>query len=196
MYFTLPHLKEHFENMPTKANKEEISNELENTVDEYDLEKKTAIYVKFQLESDALKLYRADLEKEHMKIANELARIYETHSIERAKCSSMEKEYLKLKRDYEVSLKEKQASIIIEEQLKKQLTLNDTKNVENALDERQEQKKALEKKLADIGTKMAQEYEIMNNLKIKLSKDEHTLTQLKKQRHVMEHQMAQDVTLF
>jgi len=211
MYFTLPHLKEHFENMPT--NKQDKRDESKNTFDknkteakqeksvsalyEYDLEKKVAIYVKFQSESDALKSYYTNLEKLYVKSGKDLAMMRETYSIERAKCTTMEKEYTKLKRNYEDLLKEQQASLVIEEQLKKQLSLIDSnhnplaKTIQKKLDERQEQKKTTEKKIAEEASNVLQEYEIMNNLKLKLSKDEDSITKLKKQYDVMERQMAQ-----
>jgi chromosome segregation ATPase len=234
MYFTLPHLKEHFENIPVdkndqktcdklkqeykknQAEERQISTELENkrnelkkeqdakdqtlnetSLFEYDLEKKTAIYAKFQSELDALKSYHKNLEKDYIKSGKDLALMRESHSIERAKCTSMETEYTKLKRDYEASLKEKLASEIIEEQLKKQLSLIDTKNdpmakvIQTTLDERQEQKKVIDMKLAEEATKLKLEYDTMSNLKIKLSKDEDAFTKLKKQRDVIERQMVQ-----
>jgi len=237
MYFTLPNLKEHFEDVNT-SKKEEIeeerNKELCKTVQksrieehqinqellhkqaelkhiqeakshtisetkllEFDLEKLTAIYEKFQEETQALITYNTKLQEEFIKSGKELNNLNGSNNEIKAQIATKEAQNTKLLNDYKSSIKEKQANDIIEEQLKKQLSViadkNDAlaKTIQKTLEERQEQKKVLNKKLAEESSKLKLEFDTLNELRLLLSKNENTYNKLQEQQDVFERQIVQ-----
>jgi chromosome segregation ATPase len=168
----------------------------ESVLLEYDLEKLKAIYLKFHSELKALQTYYTSLQKEYVQSGEDLNRLRVTNSENKAQCTTLGTQMIKLKNDYETALKEQKANEIIETQLKKQLSLITDKSnplvktIQATLNERQLQKKALDKKVTEASTKLKIEYDTLNDLKMLLSKNEEKYKSVQAQHNLIEQQIV------
>jgi len=164
---------------------------------EYDIEKALAAYNKVKLEVDAIKSYYDNLQKEYIRVGKDLDILKDEHSLDKEKCAVIDTKLIKYKRDHETLLKEVQGEESQVREIKKQLALMTSKKdplaatLAQVLSDRQKQKAAIDKKLAEAGAKMKIELKTQQELKRKLSIDEDKLTQLKKQRSLDERQLVQ-----
>jgi chromosome segregation ATPase len=168
-----------------------------NSLLEYDIEKANAGLNLLKMEIEAIRSYYTTLQKEYERVGNELLILREQHALDKEKCAILDTNLINLSKDHETVIKERHATIIQIQELKKQIDLMFSKKdplaetLMQVLKERQNSVKTLDKKLAETSEKMKQELAKAEELSNKLSKDKDFIEKMKYRNDVAELQLVQ-----
>jgi len=169
---------------------------------EYDMEKVQAALNNINLEVNALKSYYESLQKTYIKTGKDLDTLKEEYALDKEKCAVVDTSLAKSKTDFSKLEKDVVSATSTVNELKKQLGLLTAKSdplaatLTPVLQDRQKEKLAIDKKLAETGAKLKAELATAEQLKKKLKLDEDKLVELTKQRSLGELQLVKTKAKF